>query len=356
MKINSRISAVTMSAVTMSAVTMSVALMTGALLATGALAQQAPPVPAKPATEKSVQISGAAVGQFAHFVSIGWARTIAKISGYRAAPVASSGMIENVQLVVQNKTEFGWVSGLIFDDSRNGDSSIINKAELDKVRGAFGLPAGAHHIIVLAGSPIKRLEDLAGKRISGFGRGSLGWPYVAEVLGAVGIKKGGYREEPLGPSQAVQALKEGKVDVVYGTGNPPNSSVVELGATHKFRLIAIPPEVLAKLVQRAPSWQSGVVPKGVYANMENGGTDIPTIQQTMIAATSTAVDADTVYAATYAIMENLNEFWASHPGAKFLTLETGLDGMPVPLHAGALRYFRAKGIPVPARLVPPEAK
>lgn len=332
-----------------------IALISGALFSASAIAQTAP-APAKPAAERSVSIGGAAVGQFAHFVSVGWARTIAKISGYRAAPVASSGMIENAQLVAQGKMEFGWVSGLVFDDARNGDSSIINKAELDKMRGAFTLPAGAHHIIVLADSPIKRLEDLAGKRISGFGRGSLGWPYVAEVLGAVGIKKGGYREEPLGPSQAVQALKEGKVDVVYGTGNPPNPSVVELGATHKFRLIAIPPDVLAKLEKRAPSWQSGVIPKGVYANMENGGADIPTIQQTQVAATSTAVDADTVYAATYAIMENLNEFWASHPGAKFLTLKTSLDGMPVPLHAGALRYFRAKGIPVPARLVPPEAK
>lgn len=334
---------------------MSVALVSSILFSAAAIAQQAP-VPTRPATEKSVSIGGAAVGQFAHFVAVGWARTIAKYPGYRAAPVASSGMIENAQLVAQKKMEFGWVSGLIFDDARNGDVSIINKDELNVLRGAFTLPAGAHHVIVLANSPMRKLEDMAGKRISGFGRGSLGWPYVAEVLGAVGIKSGGYREEPLGPSQAVQALKEGKVDVVWGTGNPPNPSVVELGATHKFRLIPIPPSVLAKLEQRAPSWQSAVIPKGVYTNMEGGDADILTIQQTQIATTNTAVDADTVYAATYAVLENLNDFWSVHPGAKLLTLKTALDGMPVPLHVGALRYFRAKGITVPARLVPPEAK
>ena len=202
---------------------------------------------------------------------------------------------------------------------------------------------------------ILKLEDLNGKRISGFGKGSLGWTYVSEILGAVGIGKRAYREEPLGPTQAIQALKDGKVDLVWGTGNPPNPSVVELGATHKFRLVAIPTTVLDKLDAKAPSWQSALIPKGVYKNMEPDA-DVATLQQTQVATTSAAVDADTVYAAVWAVMEHLEDFWSVHPGAKFLTLKTSLDGMPVPLHAGAVRYYRAKGVTIPARLVPPEAK
>ena len=330
-------------------------LATLALAFSTAFAQQVP-APARPAGEKTLQIGGAAVGQFGHFVAVGWARTVAKIPGYRANPAATSGFVENAQLIAQKKMEFGWVAGLTFDDARGGDTSVITKEELAQFRAAFTLPAGAHHLIVLANSPIRRLEDLNGKRITGFGRGSLGWSYVSEVLGNVGIGKGGYREEPLGPSQAVQALKEGKVDLVWGTGNPPNPSVVELAATNRFRLLPIPAVVLDKLDKRAPSWQSAVIPKGVYNNQEGGDADVASIQQTQVAATTTAVDADTVYAATYAVMENLNDFWAVHPGAKFLTLKSALDGMPVPLHVGALRYYRAKGIPVPARLVPPEAK
>jgi len=312
--------------------------------------------PTRPAAEKNLQIGGAAVGQFGHFVAVGWARTVAKLPGYRANPAATSGFVENAQLIAQRKMEFGWVSGLTFDEARGGDTSVVTKEELNQFRATFTLPAGAHHIIVLASSPIRRLEDLAGKRISGFGRGSLGWSYVAEVLAQVGIAKNGYREEPLGPSQAVAALKEGKVDVVWGTGNPPNPSVVELAATHRFRLIPIPATVLTRLDQRAPSWQSAVIPKGAYSNQEGGDADIATIQQTQVATTHAAVDADMVYAATYAVFENLNDFWSVHPGAKFLTLKAALDGMPVPLHVGALRYFRAKGIQVPARLVPPEAR
>jgi TRAP-type uncharacterized transport system substrate-binding protein len=55
-------------------------------------------------------------------------------------------------------------------------------------------------------------------------------------------------------------------------------------------------------------------------------------------------------------MEHLGDFWSVHPGAKLLTLQTALDGLPIPLHAGAVRYYRARGIALPDRLIPPEAR
>ena len=70
------------------------------------------PAPAKPAAEKSVQIGGAAVGQFGHFVAVGWAKAMARAPGYRASPAATSGFVENAQLIAQKKMEFGWVAGL----------------------------------------------------------------------------------------------------------------------------------------------------------------------------------------------------------------------------------------------------
>lgn len=324
------------------------------LAGTTALAQV--PAPPRPAAEKSVQIGGAAIGQFGHFVAVGWAKAMARAPGYRASPAATSGFVENAQLIAQKKMDFGWVSGLTFDEARGGDTTVISKEELNQMRGVFTLPAGAHHLVVLAASPIRRLEDMGGKRISGFGRGSLGWTYVADILGAVGIARSAYREEPLGPSQAIQALKDGKVDVVWGTGNPPNPSIVELAATHRFRLIPVPAAVMLKLDAKAPSWQTALIPKGVYSNMEGSEADIVTLQQTQVATTHAAVDAETVYAAVWSVMENLGDFWSVHPGARFLEVRTALDGMPIPLHAGALRYFRAKGIAIPPRLIPPEAR
>ena len=104
-----------------------------------------------------------------------------------------------------------------------------------------------------------------------------------------------------------------------------------------------------------PSWQVATIPKGVYSNAE-GNADVETIQQTQVGATQQTMDDETAYAMTWAVMEHLDVFGAVHPGAKLLTLRNSLNGMSVPLHRGALRYYRAKGIRVPDALIPPEAK
>ena len=197
-----------------------------------ALAQVSPP--AVPASPKRVQIGGASVGQFGYFTAVGWANALAKAPGYRASAVATSGFAENAQLIAQKQLDFGWVAGRTFDDARAGGTSIIKASEVDNFRALFTLPSGANHVIVLQSSPVRSLSDLTGKRITGFVRGSGGWDYVVDVLGAVNIAKTGYRMEPLGPAEAMQALKQGTADVVWATGNAPAPAVVELGATTPF--------------------------------------------------------------------------------------------------------------------------
>ena len=41
---------------------------------------------------------------------------------------------------------------------------------------------------------------------------------------------------------------------------------------------------------------------------------------------------------------NLGELAASHSAGKEIKLEKALDGMPVPLHPGAARYLKEKGL------------
>ena len=53
---------------------------------------------------------------------------------------------------------------------------------------------------------------------------------------------------------------------------------------------------------------------------------------------------DIVYKFTKAIFDNLGQFHSAHAAAKGLTLQTALNGMPVPLHPGAEKFYREKGI------------
>jgi uncharacterized protein len=53
---------------------------------------------------------------------------------------------------------------------------------------------------------------------------------------------------------------------------------------------------------------------------------------------------DVVYRFTKAVFDNLPMFHGAHPAARNLTLQTALSGMPLPLHPGAQRFFKEKGI------------
>jgi TRAP transporter TAXI family solute receptor len=61
--------------------------------------------------------------------------------------------------------------------------------------------------------------------------------------------------------------------------------------------------------------------------------------------TSSKVPADVVYTITKAVFENLDEFKKLHPAFANLNAANMVkDGLSAPLHEGAARYFKEKGL------------
>jgi len=68
------------------------------------------------------------------------------------------------------------------------------------------------------------------------------------------------------------------------------------------------------------------------------------------------VDEEVVYLLTKTMFENLDYLKKVHKACNYIKLENALSGLPVPLHPGAVKYFREKGIEIPEELIPPEMK
>jgi len=62
--------------------------------------------------------------------------------------------------------------------------------------------------------------------------------------------------------------------------------------------------------------------------------------------THEGVKEELVYQMTKNIFENLGELGAAHSAGKAIKLEGALEGMPIPLHPGAARYLKEKGLKV----------
>jgi len=60
--------------------------------------------------------------------------------------------------------------------------------------------------------------------------------------------------------------------------------------------------------------------------------------------TREGVPEETVYQMTKLVYESIPELAAAHVAGKDIKLDGALAGVPIPLHAGAQRYFKEKGL------------
>jgi hypothetical protein len=87
------------------------------------------------------------------------------------------------------------------------------------------------------------------------------------------------------------------------------------------------------------------LPATIPANTYRGqSTDVPAAAIQNYLVTHDGVSADTVYAMTKALWTSLDQLTAAHSAAKAIDLKKALEGMPVPLHPGAERYYKEAGV------------
>jgi len=60
--------------------------------------------------------------------------------------------------------------------------------------------------------------------------------------------------------------------------------------------------------------------------------------------THEGVPAETVYAMTRSMFDNLDQLTAAHAAARAISKDGAAKGMPVPLHPGAEKYYREAGL------------
>jgi len=101
----------------------------------------------------------------------------------------------------------------------------------------------------------------------------------------------------------------------------------------------VPAEVVAKIGDAA--YQPGVVPAKTY---EGQNADVATVKIQNFLVTHEGVPADTVYAMTKSMFDNLDQLTAAHAAAKAISKTDAAKNPPVPLHPGAERYYREAGL------------
>ncbi|HXF45466.1 MAG TPA: TAXI family TRAP transporter solute-binding subunit, partial [Burkholderiaceae bacterium] len=253
---------------------------------------------------------------------------------------ATKASVENLNLLQAGRGELAFTLGDSLSDAWNGVEDAGFKTPLKKLRTVAGIYSNYIQIVASAESGIKTLADLKGKRIS------VGAPRSGTELNARAILKAAglsYKDfakvEYLPFGESVELIKNRQLDVTLQSAGLGVASIRDLATTMKISVVAIPPEVVAKIGD--PAYQAGTIPAGTYSGQDAA---VPTVTIKNFLVTHEGVPADTVYTMTKALFDNLDQMVAAHSAAKAITKADAPKNPPVPLHPGAERYYREAGL------------
>ncbi len=270
------------------------------------------------------------------------------VPGLIAIAQSANGSVANVNAVESGNIESALVTSSVAGWAYAGTGLFAGKPKMKKLRAIATLFPEHFQVVVPKGSPVKSIHDLKGRKISAGGQGSAGNASMNLIFGLAGIDVAkDIRVEYMGFSQAANHLRDGQLDAIITLSGYPTGAVSQVATTIGARLLPIPADVIKKVVQEAPSFAPGVVPGGTYEGLNE---DVATLAAGAQWITNESTDAGFVYELTKALWNKKTKklFRNGHAKGKAVSIETAMDGIGIPLHPGAVRFYKEHGIKTPA--------
>jgi TRAP transporter TAXI family solute receptor len=267
----------------------------------------------------------------------------AKGLNIRATVEASGASVANAQLIGAGDADFALLQNDIAYYAFNGATLPAFKGKpVKNMGGIFTIYPELVHIVATQASGVKSMRDLKGKRAVLGPPGSGTEQNALQTLAAYGIKESDLGQvERIDAGAAADQLKDGRVDVAFFTTGLGSAVILDLFVSGKVVLVpldAVPGEVLQT---QYPFYTLEKIPANTYKGQEREVLT-PAVMAMLVARRN--LSEDLVYKFTRAIFDNLPQFHSAHAAARSLTLRTAQNGMPIPLHPGAEKFYREKGI------------
>jgi TRAP transporter TAXI family solute receptor len=264
------------------------------------------------------------------------------VPGLIATAQSSNGSVANVEAIAAGTLDSGFVQSDIAYWAYAGKGIYDDAERVDNLRAIASLYPESFHLVARRGAGIESVRDLVGKRVSLDEEGSGTLVDARIILDAFGVDEDEIDVHHIKPNLAISMIENDELDAFILVAGYPASSVTELTASADIDLVPIEGPAVESLIESHEFFAKDVIPEGVY----DGIGEVATLSvgaQWVIAAEA---DEDLVYAMTTALWHESARALLDdgHTKARSITLETALDGIGIPLHPGAERFYREAGL------------
>lgn len=265
-----------------------------------------------------------------------------RASGVHCMVLPTEGSAANLEALAKHEIEFAIAQSEIVADADNGRDRFAAQGPVEDLRAVFALHPETLSIVVQDGSGIRSFDDLKGKRVAIGAPGSGARVLVDLVLAARGWTLQDFAAVSEIPATAeADALCDGRVDAAFYLAGNPTGLLQDATTRCDTDIVPVPEDLVADVISADPALGPAVVPGGLYRNTPE---DVPTIGTSALLVTTASEPADRVYQLVRAVFENLPGIGALHPALFDLKPKQMVQQpFPVPVHDGALRYYRERG-------------
>lgn len=302
-------------------------------------------------TPSSLVIGSASVGGTYYLYAQAWALLAQEALGIPVSVEVTDGPNHNLIGVEDKNFMLGMATMGPAYEAWVGEGDWTGGQEHKDVRSLFPMYNTYFHWIADASKGINSLRDMEGKRVgSGPAAGTIGTfgPRFFELLGVnADVRFGGIGD-------LVENQGDGLLDANGFAAGLPVSAFVQYEVTkgpQNVVFIGIDGEDREAIKAEWPYFSNAKIPADTYSALT---ADLETIGVWNIAIVSKYLDDEMVYKIVKSVMENNDKMVTGHASAKETLAENFQYMDIVPLHPGAIKYFKEIGLTIPEKLIPAE--
>ena len=286
---------------------------------------------------KRMTIGTATIGGAYYPVGTGIASMINKyVPGTDVRVEVTGGAVENPRLVGGGETDLGITNTAPGYFAYKGTKPYPKALPILAL--AYMYPSTLH-MFTRQNTDIHTLTDLKGRRVGCGVAGGGTILMMHRLFPLVGMSVKDIKPSYIGYKDASLALQDGNLDASFVLAGAPTAAVLELQVRTPVRFLEVKEETIQAFEKKFPYYIRVVVPKDFYKTPK----DVLTVGAGNLLIVNKNMSEDMAYKITTALFDHVDEFRKVHPSAKVISLKTAPKSV-VPLHPGAARYYREKGV------------
>jgi TRAP transporter TAXI family solute receptor len=266
--------------------------------------------------------------------------------------ITSAGSGENIQLLKNKEADLAIIQSLYGAMAWQGKGRYEGNPQR-YIRSLTVLWENMEHFVILAKyvqtGDISDLKNIRKKNFSIGQRGSGTEISGRVILEALGFDPG--KLKYLGYNPSAGALQNGRIVGMNIPAGPPASAITQAYAVlgpKGMRILEFTDSQLAAVNSEYGVWKRAIIEQGTYPGQDK---PIRSISQSNLLVVHQDIGEEQIYKIVKNMYENLSFLCQIHSATEKMSLERALDGLSVPLHPGAVRYYREQGLSIPPHLV-----